>query len=380
MAEFIDLKPNKPTHVQARYHVPISFEENFRAAPVLPKSDRVLKDDIPLPPLPKEFSWANAEDIRTKRMENKISLEDAKKLVPQIRNQKNCGSCWAFATATVMAQRQAFLHMKPVEELSTTELISCIPGTGCAGGQLLEAGHYLEQKGVSTEECNPYAWCCGKTNAEEINVPACRELKSCNTRVRAKPNSTSGLDDIESIKHDLFKHGMVTAGFLVFEDFTRPAKSGGWNPKTDIYVHDPDNFQRQGGHAVVIVGWGGTDVPYWVVQNSWGPTWGDSGYFRMAMTDKKTGRNTQCGLDIPISMQGGRFGGVVSWLPDVTKAASLLYQVTDTEPDTYSSRQVPKPVLSRGTKMVLIVSAVILCVAIAIKLKKKSGGGGIKTY
>ena len=56
-----------------------------------------------------------------------------------------------------------------------------------------------------------------------------------------------------------------------------------------------DVTQFAGAHAVAVIGWGvakgtvidnkGTkrDVPYWLARNSWGPTWGDRGYFKMAM-------------------------------------------------------------------------------------------------
>ena len=45
-----------------------------------------------------------------------------------------------------------------------------------------------------------------------------------------------------------------------------------------------------GGHAVVIVGWGVENgINYWIAQNSWGPNWGENGYFRIQFG--------QCGFD-----------------------------------------------------------------------------------
>jgi hypothetical protein len=80
------------------------------------------------------------------------------------------------------------------------------------------------------------------------------------------------------IKDELVQHGPVTAGFTVTDGFS-------------FFNQDPTGVftgagpqRKHGGHAVSIVGWGkkGTQK-YWLVRNSWGRDWGDSGFFRIAI-------------------------------------------------------------------------------------------------
>ena len=66
--------------------------------------------------------------------------------------------------------------------------------------------------------------------------------------------------------------GPVQAMFTVYSDFLS-YKSGVYQ-----YTHG----KKLGGHAVKIVGWGVENgVEYWIAQNSWGPEWGENGFFRI---------------------------------------------------------------------------------------------------
>jgi cathepsin B len=74
----------------------------------------------------------------------------------------------------------------------------------------------------------------------------------------------------------------METGFTVYSDFM--------NYKTGIYHHTTGTVE--GGHAVKMLGWGHDDASgwdYWICANSWGTTWGESGYFKIKQGD--------CGID-----------------------------------------------------------------------------------
>jgi cathepsin B len=76
--------------------------------------------------------------------------------------------------------------------------------------------------------------------------------------------------------------GPVSAAFTVYNDFL--------TYESGVYVHTSGS--ALGGHAVKIFGWGVEDgTPYWSVANSWNPTWGDGGTFKILR-----GKN-ECGIE-----------------------------------------------------------------------------------
>jgi len=118
----------------------------------------------------------------------------------------------------------------------------------------------------------------------EVSTPSCRSSCSVSTYttpfkqdiVEHKDDDAYSLGSAEEIKQSLFDKGPVTAGFTVYADFVQ-YKSG-------VYKHTSGD--QLGGHAVKIFGWGtegGED--YWLVANSWNPTWGDNGSFKIKMGD-----------------------------------------------------------------------------------------------
>ena len=76
------------------------------------------------------------------------------------------------------------------------------------------------------------------------------------------------------IKSDILANGPLNTGMMVYQDF--------FDYKSGIYVHHDEFPFPVGGHTVVILGWGTEDLNYWICQNSWGPNWGEDGYFRIA--------------------------------------------------------------------------------------------------
>lgn len=94
-------------------------------------------------------------------------------------------------------------------------------------------------------------------------------------------------NDIQSIKQEIYKHGPVVAGFVVYDDFIKDFKADNNN----IYRGPKDDSKPVGGHFVRIVGWGINDIDsteYWFCCNNWGQKWGNyGGNFKIAMNITK---------------------------------------------------------------------------------------------
>ena len=83
-----------------------------------------------------------------------------------------------------------------------------------------------------------------------------------------------------AIQNEVLANGPLHTRFDVYSDFM--------SYSSGIYQYTSGSYQ--GGHAVVCVGWGTqSGVNYWIIQNSWGPYWGESGFFRIKMGE--------CGID-----------------------------------------------------------------------------------
>lgn len=190
-----------------------------------------------------------------------------------VKDQKNCGGCYAFSATAVLETRYCIASngkLKP--ELSQQDIISCDNNNNkCKGDKLDNTWRYLERVGTCSLYCKPY-------QSAEGFIPACSDScydpKFSLYRWKAKADSWVLLTDPESIKAEIYMNGPVSAVMQTFEDFS--LYKGG------IYVH-VEGAQTD-YHAVVILGWGFDKTynkEYWILRNSWGPKWGEQGYFKI---------------------------------------------------------------------------------------------------
>ncbi len=195
-----------------------------------------------------------------------------------IRDQQMCGSCWAFSTLGAVESRVKIglngSSLSP--DYSEQELVSCAialeGGTnGCDGAYLMTTPYnYMKQTGVVDESVFSYASypsqavypppCPGQTGYARHKIISYEELRD--------PDETT-------IKNALSK-GPITATFDVYQDF--------YYYSHGIYQYTWGNYA--GSHAVTMVGWGednttGVPITYWICKNSWGPTFGEGGWFRI---------------------------------------------------------------------------------------------------
>jgi cathepsin B len=221
------------------------------------------------------------------------------KSLNHIRDQANCGSCWAVAAAEVATDRIC-IHNNAASnpDISAENLMTCCStcGEGCDGGYPIDAMQYWEKTGIVTggdygvvDGCQPYKIKpCGDDCQGEASTPKCS--KKCVTGyataytsdLKKASKAYSVPTDVTSIQNEIFTNGPVEAAFDVYEDF--------FSYTTGVYKHVTGDLA--GGHAVKILGWGTeSGQAYWLVANSWNTDWGDQGYFKIARG------NDECGIE-----------------------------------------------------------------------------------
>jgi len=196
--------------------------------------------------------------------------------VHEIRDQAQCGSCWAFAASEVLSDRFCIAtNGKTDVILSPQDLVSCdTSDLGCSGGYLDKSWDYLKETGIVSDDCFPYT---SQSGDVESCPNACTGTGKW-TKFRA--TDYTQFTSSNQIKTSLVNEGPVETGFDVYDDFM--------SYESGIYVKNSDNML--GGHAVKVVGYGTEDgQDYWIVANSWGASWGETGFFRFA--------TNQCGFD-----------------------------------------------------------------------------------
>jgi len=185
--------------------------------------------------------------------------------VTPVKNQAQCGSCWAFST-TGTIEGWDFLKTKSLKSLSEQQLVDCSGSTGnqgCNGGWPKWAMTYLERNGGSCDQqAYPYTGrdgSCKKTCAPVSKPTAHKELT----------NEAQLTEAIEAAPVSI----AITAS-SAFQSY-----------KTGIFT---GACPGQVNHAVLLTGYGtqGT-TDYWWIKNSWGASWGDQGYIRFPRGQNK---------------------------------------------------------------------------------------------
>jgi cathepsin B len=207
-----------------------------------------------------------------------------------IRNQEQCGSCWAFAASESFSDRQAIASNNDVNVvLSPQDLVSCDNADGnqgCDGGYPIKAWQYMVSTGIVSDECYPYVSGNGVTTKCKLKAGATSCTKTggsgdATVYQAATAYSIASLN-VEAMQTEIMTYGPIEVAFDVYQDF--------FSYTSGVYVHKSGSLA--GGHAVKMIGWGTLNgVDYWTVANSWGTTWGMDGFFLI-----KRGVN-ECGIE-----------------------------------------------------------------------------------
>jgi len=255
----------------------------------------------------------------------------------EIRDQSNCGSCWAFGSVEAMTDRICIASSgKDKTHLSAEDVTSCdhLGDMGCNGGIPSTAYTYYKNTGVvdggnygDKSGCYSYRLAPCAHHSASAKYPNCTgDLPTPKCEQKCVDNGASwaaskhfgaggysvckqgaGVSCPEAMMQEIYQHGPITGMFFVHQSFTA-YKSGVY--KAGNIFKDP----MLGGHAIKIMGWGTEDgAPYWLVANSWNEDWGEHGFFKI-----DRGHN-QCQIENPVIN-----GGPVAGMPKASGAQIVI--------------------------------------------------------
>lgn len=223
---------------------------------------------------------------------SRVSALNNVSIIRPVRDQGQCGSCYAFAMITLVEAQYAF-HFGQAVNMSDQQIVDCSTGDfGCVGGYFDTSFNYLKSNDwyVNSAISYPYRAVQSNCSATKTNGYAAGNLVY---RHLPAGNATA-------MQEALINFGPLWISLYIGSDCSGSSSSSSCPVKPSAAKKIMNTFQSYTGgifqangcvtsednnnHAMVIVGFGydaGTKLHYWKLRNSWGEDWGEDGYIRI---------------------------------------------------------------------------------------------------
>lgn len=209
---------------------------------------------------------------------------DQSPYVTSVKDQKSCGSCWAFAAVAAIEARvnqlKGITSGTSTINLTEQQLVDCDTGSsGCNGGSSVSAFSYVYSNNITGESVYPYTAVTGTCNGALAYAGTNTFLKLSGYGGTSYPASGStGLTNVYN--------ALKTQAVVVYLDGSNLSTY-----KSGVFTYNACS-KTTINHAVLLVGYGydtATAKYYFRLKNSWGAAWGESGYFRLEASTTSSG-------------------------------------------------------------------------------------------
>lgn len=244
--------------------------------------------------LPESFDWSN------------VSADQIDWLEP-VMDQADCGSCYAASTMRMLSTRHKIStnNQSAIPWSINAPLMCGEYNQGCKGGYPFLMTKWSSDVGLVPATCMRYDT-TGTCKLEcDLNKIEGKRYKAANHRY---VGGFYGHGSEQAIMQELVENGPLVVSFEPAEDFMYYSdgiyKSQGLHAVTQAGVEEWEKVD----HATLLVGYGVENgTKYWRIQNSWGPDWGEDGFFRMERgVDESAIESIAVAADVVEDEQNGR--------------------------------------------------------------------------
>jgi C1A family cysteine protease len=221
----------------------------------------------PATDLPRRFDWTDND----------------KNAVTEVKDQGDCGSCWAFATTAALESN--FLlpgHSAQKVNASEKSVLDCVPTYSCDGGWWDEPFNLMWYRGIADETDYPYPAHPMKEPCKMDLDPNIKPMYRIINWDYVEADPATLIPTNDAMKKALMEHGPIVIAFNATSNFVK------WDPNVApvFKENDPGDIN----HAMLLVGWdddkeGGA----WHIKNSWRDDWGDKGFAWVGYGTNKVG-------------------------------------------------------------------------------------------